>query len=161
MEGSCCHFQLWMNIGAFLVVCFLLNLCWLWCYILYFTNSHPFDCIIYSWPLPRQLAANGSAAEKSGYYIRKRSEKHGGNIFWEKFLQDVCRKDKTKPVFSQRNNLVKHWEKIYLFKSSSFQINYSYKVLESFQKQVSALYENWFSILYQEVLTTFRWFDDF
>ena len=42
--------------------------------------SHPFDCIIYSWPLARQLLANG-AAEKSGYYIRKRSEKCAGNIF--------------------------------------------------------------------------------
>ena len=70
-----------LDIGRIcLVLCFLLTLYWLWYYILYFTNSHPFDCIIYSWPLPRQLPANGTA-EKSGYYIRKRGEKHGSNIF--------------------------------------------------------------------------------
>ena len=71
--------------------------------------SHPFDCIIYSWPLARQLLANG-AAEKSGYYIRKRSEKCAGNIFTKSEKYKVKKSEKVKSalaIFSPKVKSIK------------------------------------------------------
>ena len=57
-------------------------------------------------PLARQLLANGTA-EKSGYYIRKQSEKRSGNIF-AKFLEMSAERIRDwAAAFSRRNNLVK------------------------------------------------------
>ena len=49
-------------------------------------NSHPFDCAIYSWPLPRHLLGNGTAEKPditfgNGVKIMAISLTNPGNIF--------------------------------------------------------------------------------